>query len=107
MGSKGKVNCWEFMRCGRQPGGKNVPDQGVCPAPLETSGNGINGGINGGRCCWAIAGTLCYGDVHGNYAMKIQDCMDCNFFWAVADEENEFTAYMSGMRRSGRKPHGQ
>jgi hypothetical protein len=98
-----KVNCWELMRCEREPGGNRVAEFGVCPASVETSGNGINEGINSGRCCWAIAGTMCFGEVQGTSASKIQDCMDCGFFWAVADEETDFTASVSCLRQSGRK----
>jgi len=28
----GKLNCWEFKKCGRQPGGPKVAELGVCPA---------------------------------------------------------------------------
>jgi len=66
---------------------------------MEISGNGINGGKNGGRCCWAIAGTLCFGIVHGTFAQKIRNCMDCSFFWSVADEENNLTTYVSPLRK--------
>ena len=91
MKQERKVNCWEFEKCGREPGGIRVAEEGVCPAPMETSVNGINGGINGGRYCWTIAGTLCDGEVCGTSAKKFQDCMDCRFFWTVADEETDFT----------------
>jgi hypothetical protein len=53
-----KLNCWEFEKCGRQPGGIKVKELGVCPAATEKRAHGINGGINGGRACWAIAGTF-------------------------------------------------
>lgn len=95
-----KLSCWEFMQCGREPGGKRVAEHGVCPAPVEVGGNGINGGMNGGRCCWAIAGTLCFGEAHGTSAKKLQDCMDCGFFWLVADEETDFISSISGLRKA-------
>jgi len=98
MRPKVKVNCWEFMSCGRHPGGKHVFEHGVCPASLETSVNGMNGGTNGGRCCWTIAGTFCFGEVQGTFAQKIKNCMDCSFFWSVADEEDDFTIHLSVLR---------
>ena len=41
-------NCWEFKNCGRQPGGSNVNDLGLCPAATDTSSDGLNRGKNGG-----------------------------------------------------------
>ena len=69
-----KLNCWEFKRCGREPGGMNSRELGVCPAASETRVDGANGGHNGGRACWAVAGTLCGGKVQGTYAMKMGTC---------------------------------
>jgi len=82
-----KQNCWEFKHCGRQPSGANAAQLGVCPAATAASANGINSGINGGRACWAIAGTLCGGVVQGSYATKVANCMNCEFFKKVAPEE--------------------
>jgi len=86
-----KINCWEFRKCGRNSGGEKVKELGICPAATDARLNGINGGTNGGRSCWTIAGTFCFGKVQGTFARKIDDCMECNFFWLVADEEEEFT----------------
>jgi len=30
-----KLNCWEFMKCGREVGGKNVKELGICQVVLE------------------------------------------------------------------------
>lgn len=49
--------------------------------------DGTNGGKNGGRACWAIAGTLCGGKVQGFYAPKTANCMQCEFFGNVSTEE--------------------
>jgi hypothetical protein len=82
-----KANCWEVMNCGREPGGKNVPEMGICPASVETRLDGINGGKNGGRSCWAITGTLCEGKVQGSYAVKMESCLFCDFYKRVSEEE--------------------
>jgi hypothetical protein len=82
-----KMNCWQVKNCGRQPGGAKVAELGVCPAAGEKALTGVNGGLNGGRACWAIAGTLCGGKVQGSYAMKLTNCMQCAFYKQVADEE--------------------
>lgn len=82
-----KLNCWEFNKCGREPGGVNVEELGVCPSSVETRAGGINGGINGGRACWAISGTLCGGTVSGTFVTKYRDCRGCAFYLKVKKEE--------------------
>ncbi len=89
MKSNGKINCWDFIECGREPCGENEKELGVCIAATETRLNGIHGGINGGRACWAIAGTLCDGEVQGTFAQKIDNCMDCDFYQLVYEENKE------------------
>ena len=81
------VNCWEFKNCGRQPGGGKASELGVCPAVSEHRVNGANGGINGGRVCWYIAGTLCGGKVQGTFATKLSNCRQCAFYELVIKEE--------------------
>lgn len=83
-----RLNCWEFEECGREPGGRNVGELGVCPAATEKRTDGINQGINGGRSCWAIAGTLCGGNVQGSYAEKLGNCMDCDFYSLVRGQQS-------------------
>jgi hypothetical protein len=82
-----KLNCWEFKKCGREPGGENVTELGVCPAAVETRTNAMNSGNNGGRACWAISGTMCGGKVQGSYAVKIGNCLNCEFYQRVQREE--------------------
>lgn len=57
MKQERRVNCWEFLKCGREPGGIHAAEKGVCPAAMDGGVNGINGGKNGGRCCWTICAT--------------------------------------------------
>lgn len=83
----GKQNCWEFKNCGRQPNGAKAAELGVCSAAKETRTNGANGGRNGGRACWAIAGTLCGGVVQGTFVTKVSNCMKCEFYQLVGAEE--------------------
>ena len=88
----GKNNCWEIKDCGREPGGKKCNELGVCPAAVDYSSNGVNSGVNGGRICWAIAGTLCDGRIQGTFASKQPTCMVCEVFLRVQHEEdNKFT----------------
>jgi len=85
--TKPKLNCWEYKKCGREPGGAKVAELGICPAATENRVNRINGGKNGGRACWAIAGTLCGGKIQGTFAQKVANCLQCDFYKLVADEE--------------------
>jgi hypothetical protein len=82
-----KLNCWESKRCGREPGGKNVARLGVCPASTETRLDGVHGGVNAGRACWVVVGTLCQGTVQGTFAKKLAACEECGFFKRVIAEE--------------------
>lgn len=82
-----RMNCWEFEECGREPGGKNAKQLGVCPATSEQKVDGVNRGKNAGRSCWAIAGTLCGGRVQGTYAEKLGNCMQCDFYAFVRGQE--------------------
>ncbi len=82
-----KLNCWEYKKCGRETGGQNAAALGVCPAAGEKRAHGANGGRNGGRACWALAGTFCRGGVSGTFALKLLDCMECGFFRLVGSEE--------------------
>ncbi len=82
-------NCWDFKKCGRQPGGAKVADLGVCPSSIDVKANGLNGGRNGGRICWALTGTLCGGKVQGTFAQKLANCMDCEFYRLVQTEQGK------------------
>lgn len=80
------MNCWEFKKCGRQPGGSKSSELGVCAAATESRINGIHGGSNGGRACWVLAGTLCGGKAQGTYAQKLANCIACDFYLQVRGE---------------------
>lgn len=84
-----KQNCWEYKKCGREQEGAKVAELGVCTAAIETKANGINNGFNAGRACWAVAGTLCGGKIQGEYAAKMQNCLACEFYTVVQDEEDD------------------
>lgn len=84
-----KQNCWEFKKCGREPGGAKVEEFGVCPAAVNVKTSGINGGKNGGRACWALAGTFCGNQIQGTFAEKLPNCMECEFYKLVRTEEGQ------------------
>lgn len=101
---EGKLNCWEFKKCGRQIGGENVDKLGLCPAAGEARLDGMHDGTNAGRSCWVVSGTLCGGKVQGTYAKKFKNCQECDFFLKVKDEEFprfRFSASLLEMLKDG------
>ena len=84
------LNCWEYMLCGREIGGGHVDECGVCPAATDTTLTGIHGGKNGGRACWAVAGTVCEGNIQCSFARKGRNsCGRCDFYHIVKKEEGD------------------
>jgi hypothetical protein len=75
------------MNCGREPEGRNADKLGVCPAAISEARDGVNRGAHGGRFCWAIAKTLCRGDVQATLAEKLHICLACPFLQGVQDQE--------------------
>ena len=59
--------CWEYMGCKQDSNHEES-----CPAYPHF-----------GRICWAVAGTLCSGKIHGTYAQKIHDCHNCGYYRMV------------------------
>lgn len=95
-----RKNCWEVLKCGREPNGEKADDLGICPAALPNKFNGANNGKQAGRFCWAIAGTLCEGKVSGTYAQKLKDCLDCHFLKQVNEEEGgNFTLTINNYKK--------
>ncbi len=90
-----KQNCWEIKKCGREPGGCKTSDYGVCPAATDTASDRLNDGKNGGRICWAVAGTFCGGKVQGDFAQKQVSCMACEVFKQIKEESDDFALLKS------------
>ncbi len=84
-----QIRCWEYMKCGRQPGGRRVEQLGKCPAASFTQTE-----------CWLIAGTLCNGEVQGTYAQKYETCIVCDYY-------NKMQEYKAKRPRSGFLLFGQ
>jgi hypothetical protein len=74
------MNCWEFMRCGREPGGRQAEERGVCPAATFEAADGYLGGRNAGCACAFVTGTFCEELIQGTYREKSKDCWDCEFY---------------------------
>ncbi len=102
-----RPNCWEYMKCGREPGGIKSDEFGICPAAADISFDGINSGTSGGRICWAIAGTFCEDKVQGTFAEKRNSCMSCSFYKTVQEEEktaSRRTKFLRFISRDDRNP---
>lgn len=99
-----KQNCWEFKKCGRQPGGPRAKEMGICPVTTYQELEGAHGGSKAGRACWVVAGSLCGGKMQGEYAQKLNNCWRCDFMNAVKKEEDSavfgFSVTRLGMEKS-------
>ena len=63
------MNCWEYMKCGRIPGGENVDEHGVCPAYPDH-----------GHLCASVEGTVCQGPLEMAFTRKAAYCTMCDFY---------------------------
>ena len=86
-----KLNCWEYMKCGKEEHRGNSKTSEVCPASTNCKElgqlQGIHDGIYGGRCCWIITGTICHDEIQGTFAEKYAECFKCKFYELVKHEE--------------------
>jgi len=71
-----KMNCWEFMRCGREAGGRNIDQLGICPAYPEE-----------GQRCANVVGTFC-DLVKALHATKHTSCPECPFYNSIYFDQN-------------------
>ena len=62
------MNCWEFMKCGREADGMNVDQLGICPAYPED-----------GQRCANVVGTFC-DLVQALNASEHTSCLECPFY---------------------------
>lgn len=97
-----RLNCWEVLHCGREPGGHRVEETGVCPAATEARLDGMNRGVNGGRSCWAVPGTGCAEIVFGGETFT--QCLECPFFQRVEREEGRYFRVMRPLLERLRDP---
>lgn len=86
-----KLNCWEYKKCGREPGGNKADAEGVCPAAVQKTFDAFNHGINAGRICWLVAGTFCDNQISGTFAEKIDTCRNCDFYKQIQADEHSYS----------------
>ena len=101
-----KLNCWEVMACGREPGGKKALESGTCPTAVDKSFDGIHSGKCGGRVCWAVEGTLCGDCQQGSFAEKRASCLECDFFQMVQEEEGVADRQTKFLQFISQEAHG-
>ena len=75
------LNCWEFKKCWREPGGTKVHELGICPMAAEDRP------ADAGNRCWLVAGTMCKGEIQGTFAKKYEDCKVCDFYQKAMENE--------------------
>ena len=63
------MNCWDYVKCGRIPGGHRVEEDGVCPAYPDH-----------GNLCANVEGTLCQGPLEMAFTSKAGYCQTCGFY---------------------------
>jgi len=80
----GKLNCWEFKKCGSLNDRGNVRK---CLVPVMNMYDGVHGGKNAGRVCWLIADTACNSEIQSTFAKKLKHCSECDFYRLVEEEE--------------------
>ena len=88
--------CWEFKKCGREPGGEKVDELGVCPAAVDDKYEGFNRGKKCGRACWLVQGTLCEIKYKGKRHKKQFECYNCVVHQVIREEEGEKFIYHIG-----------
>lgn len=62
------MNCWEFMGCSRVDNDASS-ENNTCPAYPSF-----------GKNCARVTGTLCTGQIHGSFAVKLGSCLKCDFY---------------------------
>jgi signal transduction histidine kinase len=82
MPATNKPNCWDVKGCDKGPGTADP-----CPAALDHTSTGVNGGLYAGRICWTVPGTGCDSVAHGDFVDKQDICLRCRFFQQVRAEE--------------------
>jgi hypothetical protein len=92
-----KKNCWEVRNCGREVDGKNSERDGVCPAATFDLADGFCDGVNGGRACSYIMGTLCSADlckIDEDFS-KERACAECDFYKELKAEHGTEMSLMA------------
>jgi hypothetical protein len=79
------------MKCGREKGGKNVEELGICPAYPDH-----------GQDCWEVVGTFCKGKIQGSIAQKIDNCSKCRWYKRITNgmlKRSERDAWLKDARQ--------
>ena len=80
-----RLNCWETLSCGAET--TSLGDSQWCPVPFDRSMDGVNGGTNGGRACWAVVGARCRAGEPARRAVESEACAHYTVLRTVRREE--------------------
>ncbi|MCI5148900.1 MAG: hypothetical protein D3916_05850 [Candidatus Electrothrix sp. MAN1_4] len=84
-----KIDCWEFKKCGREPGGKNIEKYGLCSLVVSLEDNKINNKRNGERLCWSLRESACEGIMRECCVNEIKECRQCTFYIFLQESYNQ------------------
>lgn len=100
-------NCWEVLKCGREPGGTRVDERGPCVATTFVPADGFLGGVNGGRACMFLSGTLCHGSQQRTAEEKEEACQKCKFHRRLTHRHGNLLTrktFMRYIQHQGNRP---
>ncbi|HUV30299.1 MAG TPA: hypothetical protein VMY05_04300 [Acidobacteriota bacterium] len=80
-----KLNCWEYLNCGREKGGLLVEMLGECPVATAMKYDGIHDGKAAGRICWVVRNSS--GNRAQSTDLSCPNCHACAFYRRVLYEE--------------------
>jgi len=82
-----KLNCWEFMKCGKGPDSAINNGADICPVASAVIADGLNGGENGGRICWIISENYFKNKIQCSENKVSHSCYACEFRYLVTMDE--------------------
>ncbi len=84
-----KLNCWAYNSCAIESHDSFFEEIDTCPSSTELCTNRVNDGTNGGRACWAIAGTFSGSESQCVCLGEMTSCRECDFYKIVQREEGD------------------
>ena len=90
-----RLNCWEFMNCGMEPGGIFAATNGPCPVAEQALNKN---GDPGGRPCWEIMPGSSRSIRH-TCRFTRKSCHECPYYQRIQIEEqaDRFEETIAGM----------
>ena len=99
-----EANCWDVLGCGQGPGETRPDGVDRCPVPHAQAFDGVNGGLAGGRICWAVRGALCRQGHTADVPTGALPCATCRFYAQVRREQGLDALLLTATRASPSEP---